>query len=103
MRLFYEHSLLSEALNPGWPRQTPGRALGLWIGWLGAGERLNGRALYLPELIPRLPVDDLTKETPDDAVRRFFVLKPYVFGAHKVSATAFQTDISTADSDSITV
>ena len=41
MRLFYEHSLLGEALNPGWPRQTAGRALGLWIGWLGGGERIT--------------------------------------------------------------
>ena len=38
MRLFYRHSLLAEALSPGWPRQTVGRALGLWISWLGGGE-----------------------------------------------------------------
>ena len=37
MRLFYDHSLLNEALKPGWPRQTAGRALGLWIGWLAGG------------------------------------------------------------------
>jgi hypothetical protein len=40
MRLFYKHSLMSEALKPGWPRQSAGRALGLWIGWLGGGEFL---------------------------------------------------------------
>ncbi|KAK4053082.1 hypothetical protein OIV83_001817 [Microbotryomycetes sp. JL201] len=66
MRLFHKHSLLSEALNPGWPRQTAGRALGLWIGWLGG--------------------DDLSTETPDESDKRFFVLKPYVFGAHKFDA-----------------
>ncbi|KAK4058662.1 hypothetical protein OIO90_000106 [Microbotryomycetes sp. JL221] len=66
MRLFYKHSLLSEALNPGWPRQTAGRALGLWIGWLGG--------------------DDLSTETPVESDQRFFVLKPYVFGAHKFDA-----------------
>ncbi|KAM0792476.1 hypothetical protein ACM66B_005150 [Microbotryomycetes sp. NB124-2] len=66
MRLFHKHSLLSEALNPGWPRQTAGRALGLWIGWLGS--------------------DDLSTETPDESDKRFFVLKPYVFGAHKFDA-----------------
>ncbi|SGY77423.1 BQ5605_C005g03633 [Microbotryum silenes-dioicae] len=66
MRLFYEHSLFTEALNPGWPRQTPGRALGLWIGWLGG--------------------DDLSAETPAESEQRFFVLKPYVFGAHKFDA-----------------
>lgn len=38
MKLFYKHSLLSEALRPGWPRQSAGRSLGLWIGWLGGGE-----------------------------------------------------------------
>ncbi|SCV69543.1 BQ2448_2563 [Microbotryum intermedium] len=66
MRLFYEHSLFTEALNPGWPRQTAGRALGLWIGWLGG--------------------DDLSAETPTESEQRFFVLKPYVFGAHKFDA-----------------
>jgi hypothetical protein len=63
MRLFYRHSLLAEALNPGWPRQTPGRALGLWIGWLAG--------------------DDLLSETPRESEEKFFVLKPYVFAAHK--------------------
>ncbi|KWU46528.1 hypothetical protein RHOSPDRAFT_15251 [Rhodotorula sp. JG-1b] len=65
MRLFYDHSLLPEALKPGWPRQTAGRALGLWIGWLG---------------------DDLSTETPLESDQRFFVLKPYVFAAHKFDA-----------------
>ncbi len=41
MRLFYKHSLLSEALRPGWPRQSAGRALGLWIGWLGGGKSFS--------------------------------------------------------------
>ena len=41
MRLFYRHSLLAEALSPGWPRQTVGRALGLWISWLGGGEYIR--------------------------------------------------------------
>lgn len=41
MRLFYDHSLLNEALKPGWPRQTAGRALGLWIGWLAGGALLH--------------------------------------------------------------
>ncbi|GAA5898006.1 hypothetical protein JCM5296_001451 [Sporobolomyces johnsonii] len=63
MRLFYNHSLLAEALNPGWPRQTAGRALGLWIGWLGG--------------------DDLSTETAQESDERFFVLKPYVFAAHR--------------------
>ncbi|GJN88462.1 hypothetical protein Rhopal_001428-T1 [Rhodotorula paludigena] len=66
MRLFYDHSLLAEALNPGWPRHTAGRALGLWIGWLGG--------------------DDLSKETQQESDERFFVLKPYVFAAHKFDA-----------------
>ncbi|GAA5978046.1 hypothetical protein JCM10908_004209 [Rhodotorula pacifica] len=66
MRLFYDHSLLPEALKPGWPRQTAGRALGLWIGWLGG--------------------DDLSSETPIESDQRFFVLKPYVFAAHKFDA-----------------
>ncbi|BGP53908.1 hypothetical protein JCM8202_006101 [Rhodotorula sphaerocarpa] len=66
MRLFYDHSLLPEALKPGWPRQTAGRALGLWISWLGG--------------------DDLSTETPLESDQRFFVLKPYVFAAHKFDA-----------------
>ncbi|GAA5931523.1 uncharacterized protein JCM15063_001492 [Sporobolomyces koalae] len=66
MRLFYRHSLLAEALNPGWPRQTAGRALGLWIGWLGG--------------------DDVASETAQESEERFFVLKPYVFAAHKFDA-----------------
>ncbi|GAA5866018.1 hypothetical protein JCM8547_002916 [Rhodosporidiobolus lusitaniae] len=66
MRLFYGHSLLAEALKPGWPRQTAGRALGLWIGWLGG--------------------DDLSSETQQESDERFFVLKPYVFAAHKFDA-----------------
>ncbi|BGP46158.1 hypothetical protein JCM10450v2_001998 [Rhodotorula kratochvilovae] len=66
MRLFYDHSLLTEALKPGWPRQTAGRALGLWIGWLAG--------------------DDLSLETPQESEQRFFVLKPYVFAAHKFDA-----------------
>ncbi|GAA5957651.1 hypothetical protein JCM3765_001467 [Sporobolomyces pararoseus] len=66
MKLFYKHSLLAEALNPGWPRQTAGRALGLWIGWLGG--------------------DDLNSETSRESEERFFVLKPYVFAAHKFDA-----------------
>ncbi|BGP30196.1 hypothetical protein JCM10296v2_001948 [Rhodotorula toruloides] len=66
MRLFYNHSLLTEALKPGWPRHTAGRALGLWIGWLGG--------------------DDLSTETPQESDERFFVLKPYVFAAHKFDA-----------------
>ncbi|TNY18841.1 hypothetical protein DMC30DRAFT_402050 [Rhodotorula diobovata] len=66
MRLFYDHSLLNEALKPGWPRQTAGRALGLWIGWLAG--------------------DDLSLETPQESEQRFFVLKPYVFAAHKFDA-----------------
>ncbi|BGP14001.1 hypothetical protein JCM10213v2_001939 [Rhodosporidiobolus nylandii] len=66
MRLFYDHSLLTEALKPGWPRQTAGRALGLWIGWLGG--------------------DDLSTETQQESDERFFVLKPYVFAAHKFDA-----------------
>ncbi|GAA5970151.1 hypothetical protein JCM11641_000289 [Rhodosporidiobolus odoratus] len=66
MRLFYDHSLLTEALRPGWPRQTAGRALGLWIGWLGG--------------------DDLSTETQKESDERFFVLKPYVFAAHRFDA-----------------
>ncbi|GAA5845294.1 hypothetical protein JCM11251_006391 [Rhodosporidiobolus azoricus] len=66
MRLFYDHSLLAEALKPGWPRQTAGRALGLWVGWLGG--------------------DDLSMETQQESDQRFFVLKPYVFAAHKFDA-----------------
>ncbi|GAA6061770.1 hypothetical protein JCM10212_001376, partial [Sporobolomyces blumeae] len=66
MRLFHRHSLLAEALNPGWPRQTAGRALGLWIGWLGG--------------------DDLATETASESEQKFFVLKPYVFAAHKFDA-----------------
>ncbi|GAA5825437.1 hypothetical protein JCM3770_000807, partial [Rhodotorula araucariae] len=66
MRLFYDHSLLTEALKPGWPRQTAGRALGLWIGWLAG--------------------DDLSLETAQESEQRFFVLKPYVFAAHKFDA-----------------
>ncbi|KAL8278021.1 hypothetical protein RQP46_009653 [Phenoliferia psychrophenolica] len=65
-RLFYKHSLLSEAMRPGWPRQSAGRALGLWIGWLGG--------------------DDISTETTSENDERFFVLKPYVFGAHKFDA-----------------
>ncbi|KAI5476237.1 hypothetical protein MNV49_007937 [Pseudohyphozyma bogoriensis] len=65
-RLFYKFSLLSDAMKPGWPRQSPGRGLGLWIGWLGG--------------------DDLSTETPRESDERFFVLKPYVFGAHKFDA-----------------
>ena len=85
MRLFYDHSLLPEALKPGWPRQTAGRALGLWIGWLGGGEFchviLITRKFGL--LTPCL-ADDLSTETPLESDQRFFVLKPYVFAAHKV-------------------
>ncbi|KAM0754135.1 hypothetical protein T439DRAFT_172170 [Meredithblackwellia eburnea MCA 4105] len=65
-RLFYKHSLLSEAMRPGWPRQSAGRGLGLWIGWLGG--------------------DDVATETTRENDERFFVLKPYVFGAHKFDA-----------------
>ena len=66
MQLFYRHSLLSEALRPGWPRESIGGALGLWAGWLGA--------------------EDLSLESPEESDERFFVLKPYVFGAHKFDA-----------------
>lgn len=66
MKLFYKQALLNEAMSPGWPRQTAGRALGLWIGWLGG--------------------DDLASEDEEESDQRFFVLKPYVFGAHKFDA-----------------
>lgn len=66
MKLFYKQALLNEAMSPGWPRQTAGRALGLWIGWLGG--------------------DDLGSEDEEESDQRFFVLKPYVFGAHKFDA-----------------
>ncbi|GAA6026906.1 hypothetical protein JCM8097_005951 [Rhodosporidiobolus ruineniae] len=66
IRLFYDQSLLQDALKPGWPRQTAGRALGLWIGWLVG--------------------NDLSTETEQESEQRFFVLKPYVFAAHKFDA-----------------
>lgn len=87
MQLFYKHSLLSEALKPGWPRESAGRALGLWIGWLGGGELLPlgnfGFKLLAGANLGSF-VDDLTAETALESDERFFVLKPYVFGAHKV-------------------
>lgn len=83
MRLFYNHSLLTEALKPGWPRHTAGRALGLWIGWLGGGEQ--SWPSLLKDSLMRFRADDLSTETPQESDERFFVLKPYVFAAHKVS------------------
>lgn len=81
MKLFYKHSLLSEALRPGWPRQSAGRALGLWIGWLAGG---TSSLVCERRLIDC--VDDISTESSSESDERFFVLKPYVFGAHKVSS-----------------
>lgn len=92
-KLFYEHSLLSDALKPGWPRQSAGRGLGLWIGWLGGGTQppysLTFLSLRNPFFVYLCSLrfcckDDLASESAKESDERFFVLKPYVFGAHKV-------------------
>ncbi|WVF70166.1 hypothetical protein IAT40_004954 [Kwoniella sp. CBS 6097] len=62
--LYHEQHLLSAAVEPGYPSETVGRSLAMWIAWLvgGAG-----------------PAD----ETPEQREERMFVLRPYVFAAQQ--------------------
>lgn len=48
----------------------------------------------------QLPPDDLTIETQQESVERFFVLKPYVFAAHKVSLSSSCTFFTSSPSSS---
>ncbi|OCF37769.1 hypothetical protein I317_07327 [Kwoniella heveanensis CBS 569] len=62
--LYHEQHLLTAAVEPGYPAETVGRSLAMWIAWLvgGAG-----------------PAD----ETPEQREERMFVLRPYVFAAQQ--------------------
>ncbi|WVR04294.1 hypothetical protein IAU60_001294 [Kwoniella sp. DSM 27419] len=62
--LYHEQHLLTAAVEPGYPAETVGRSLAMWVAWLvgGAG-----------------PVD----ETPEQREERMFVLRPYVFAAQQ--------------------
>lgn len=65
-----EQELLAAAVLPGYPQETPERALSMHI----------GHSL--------IDMSELDLETDTESEERFFVLKPYVFAAHIVRPPA---------------
>ncbi|RSH90140.1 hypothetical protein EHS25_001474 [Saitozyma podzolica] len=61
LQLYHEQHLLAAAVEPGFPAETVGRSLAIWIAWL-----LSGYA-----------------RTPEERDERLFVLRPYVFAAQQ--------------------
>jgi hypothetical protein len=61
LQLYHKQHLLAAALEPGYPAETEGRSLIMWIAWLLSGYRGD---------------DDEPAELRDE---RLFVLRPYVF------------------------
>ncbi|WWC87161.1 uncharacterized protein L201_002047 [Kwoniella dendrophila CBS 6074] len=62
--LYHEQHFLAAAVEPGYPAETPGRSLAMWIAWLVCGS-------------------GLPDETPEQREERMFVLRPYVFAAQQ--------------------
>nr|XP_019008842.1 uncharacterized protein I206_06526 [Kwoniella pini CBS 10737]OCF47623.1 hypothetical protein I206_06526 [Kwoniella pini CBS 10737] len=64
LELYHEQHFLAAAVEPGYPAETVGRSLAMWIAWLVGGSG---------------PPD----ETPEQREERMFVLRPYVFAAQQ--------------------
>nr|XP_031861821.1 uncharacterized protein CI109_002650 [Kwoniella shandongensis]KAA5528893.1 hypothetical protein CI109_002650 [Kwoniella shandongensis] len=62
--LYHEQQMLAAAVEPGYPAETVGRSLAMWIAWL-----VNGSGS--------------SDETPEQREERMFVLRPYVFAAQR--------------------
>ncbi|OXB37669.1 hypothetical protein J007_02575 [Cryptococcus neoformans] len=67
LELYHRQHLLAAAVEPGYPEETIGRSLAMWIAWLVLGSG---------------PED----ETLEQREERQFVLRPYVFAAPRYDA-----------------
>ncbi|ORY25359.1 hypothetical protein BCR39DRAFT_290672 [Naematelia encephala] len=65
IQLYHEQNLLMAAVEPGYPSETVGRALVMWIAWLLSTH------------------GGLPAEPPEQRDERLFVLRPYVFAAQQ--------------------
>nr|XP_018265834.1 uncharacterized protein I303_02208 [Kwoniella dejecticola CBS 10117]OBR87992.1 hypothetical protein I303_02208 [Kwoniella dejecticola CBS 10117] len=64
LELYHEQHFLAAAVEPGYPAETVGRSLAMWIAWLVGGS-------------------GAPDETPEQREERMFVLRPYVFAAQQ--------------------
>ncbi|WWD00214.1 hypothetical protein V866_007123 [Kwoniella sp. B9012] len=64
LELYHDQHFLAAAVEPGYPAETVGRSLAMWVAWLVGGSG---------------PPD----ETPEQREERMFVLRPYVFAAQQ--------------------
>ncbi|EIW68667.1 hypothetical protein TREMEDRAFT_32015 [Tremella mesenterica DSM 1558] len=65
LKMYHEQHLLAAAIEPGYPKETVGRSLAMWIAYLLSGYDTN------------------QQEHPEDRDERLFVLRPYVFAAQQ--------------------
>ncbi|WVQ83872.1 hypothetical protein IAT38_006016 [Cryptococcus sp. DSM 104549] len=65
--LYHQQHLLAAAVEPGYPAETVGRSLAMWIAWLVGGSGSED-------------------ETSEQREERMFVLRPYVFAAPRYDA-----------------
>ncbi|KDN44682.1 hypothetical protein K437DRAFT_247637 [Tilletiaria anomala UBC 951] len=65
LHMHYEQEMLGSIIKPGYPPDSVDRALSLHLHYLVFGDK------------------ELSQETPQDSEERMFVLRPYVFAAHK--------------------
>ncbi|KAK8846672.1 hypothetical protein IAR55_005759 [Kwoniella newhampshirensis] len=64
LELYHEQQMLAAAVEPGYPAETVGRSLAMWIAWLVDGSGSSD-------------------ETSEQREERMFVLRPYVFAAQR--------------------
>lgn len=67
LRLHHTQEMLESAVQPGYPPDTPDRALALHLSYLLTDQ------------------EKLANESREDSDEKLFVLRPFVFAAHKVS------------------
>lgn len=66
--LYYRDDVLPESLQPGYPRDTGDKALGIWCALLSG-------------------TDQFVEQTPEEVDEKIFLLRPYVFACAKYDIT----------------
>ena len=79
LKLYHEQHLLAPALEPGYPAETIGRGLIMWIAWFLSQ---YGKSTVRTELTP----GPGTPEPASERDERLFVLRPYVFAPQQYEA-----------------
>lgn len=85
LELYHRQHFLAAAMEPGYPEETTGRSLAMWIAWfvLGSGMFIFPLLQCPSQADQRIGPED---ETVEQREERQFVLRPYVFAAPRYDA-----------------